>query len=169
MVPVGLAGLAISRPESGERACAASSMSPVITHGIYGRGLDQHRFAAERSQDVAIRRISGTRDRDPIAELEHRQGKRESKSSRRAGGDDDAFRRHGNAVESLGVVPRDALPQRTEDTERLRVAQRTRVALPGPQRLPPSAPGPPAGPPPCKSRARRPPRCAPPPPSRPSP
>ena len=58
MVPVGLAGLATSTPASGARACAARSMSPVIAQRVCRRGLDQHRLAAERGQDVAVRRIA---------------------------------------------------------------------------------------------------------------
>ena len=49
------------------------------------RGLDQHRLAAERLEDVAVRRIAGHRDRDAVAGLEQRE-EGEDEAGRRAGG-----------------------------------------------------------------------------------
>jgi len=55
------------------------------------RGLDRHRFAAERAQDMPVGRIARQRDRDPIAGLEQRE-ERQNESARRSRGDDDARR-----------------------------------------------------------------------------
>ena len=121
MVPVGLAGLATSTPASGFFACAARRLSPVMAKRVVGVGLDQHRLAAERRQDVAIRRIARIGDRHAVARLEHRQ-KRQDESGRRAGGHDHAVGAHRHAI-GLGIVPRDARAQR-RNAERLGVAQR---------------------------------------------
>jgi hypothetical protein len=85
--------------------------------GVAGfrRGLDQHRFAAKRGQDMAIRRIAGHRDRDPVARLEHCK-KGQDEGARRSGGDDNPFGIDGTAV-NFAVMPRDALAQR-RDPER---------------------------------------------------
>ena len=91
MVPVGLAGLATSTPLSGALRCAAISISGVIAQRVGRRGLDQHRLAAERREDMAIGRIARHRDRDAIARIEQRE-ERQDESGRRAGGDDDARR-----------------------------------------------------------------------------
>jgi hypothetical protein len=40
---------------------------------IFTRSFDQDRLAAERGENVPIRRITGHSDRHPIARLEHRQ------------------------------------------------------------------------------------------------
>ena len=63
------------------------------------RGLDQHRLAAERREDVAIGRIAGHRDRDAVAGLEQRE-EGQDEPGRRAGGDDDARRVDLDAVAS---------------------------------------------------------------------
>jgi hypothetical protein len=76
----------------------------------FARGLDQHRLAAERGEDMAIRRITGHRDRNAIARFEHRK-KAQDKCARRAGGDHDPRRIHRAAV-GLKVMPGDALAQR---------------------------------------------------------
>ena len=39
----------------------------------FARRLDQHRLAAERGQDVPVRRIAGHGHRDAVARLEHRE------------------------------------------------------------------------------------------------
>ena len=84
------------------------------------RGLDQHRLAAERLEDVAVRRIAGHRDRDAIAGLEQRQ-EGEDESGRRSGGRDHPRRLDGDAV-GLAVVARDARAQR-RDAERFGIGE----------------------------------------------
>ena len=76
----------------------------------FARRLDQHRLAAERGKDMAIRRITGDRHRDAIARLEHGK-KAQDECARRARGDHDPLRIDGAAV-GLAVVPGDALAQR---------------------------------------------------------
>ena len=90
MVPVGLAGLA---PAGRERycRCAASSASGVKRPARRGRGLDQHRLAAERGQNVPIRRIAGIGQRDPVARLEQGE-ERKNKAAGRTSGHHDARR-----------------------------------------------------------------------------
>ena len=160
-------GLPTSTPLSGVRRWASSSMSRRDRPARRRRGFDQHRLAAERLEDVAVRRIARHRDRDAIARLEQRQ-KGEDESGRRAGGDDHARGIDGNAV-GLVVVPRDARAQR-RNAERLGVAEPavSSAARAAVERAS-TAPTRPAGRPPCGSPGRRRPRCAPPPPSRPSP
>ena len=121
MVPVGLAGLATSTPASGFLAMRGAQA--FAGDGKAGRrvGLDQHRLAAERGEDVAIRRIAGIGDGDAVARLEHRQ-KRQDESGRRAGGHDHAVGAHRHAI-GFRIVPRDARPQR-RNAERLGIAQR---------------------------------------------
>ena len=72
-------------------------------------GLDQHRLAAERGEDMAVRRITGHRDRYPVAGLEHGE-KAQDESARRSRGDHDPFRIDVAAV-GLAVVPGDAPAQ----------------------------------------------------------
>ncbi len=74
------------------------------------RGLDQHRLAAERGQDVAIRRIAGHRHRDAVARLEHRE-KGQDERARRSRRDHDPLGIHGAAI-SLAVMPGDPRAQR---------------------------------------------------------
>src|SRR5215510_10025365 len=78
MVPVGLAGLATSTPLSGVRRWVAIRAST---------GIDQ-RLAAERREDMTVRRIARARDRDPVTRLEQRQ-KRQDEGRRGAGGHHD--------------------------------------------------------------------------------
>ena len=85
-----------------------------------GRGLDQHRLAAERLEDVPIRRIARHRDRDAVAGLEQRE-KGEDETGRRSRGRDHARRLDRDAI-GLGVVARDARAQR-RDAERLGVVE----------------------------------------------
>ena len=68
---------------------------------------------------MPVRRIAGTRDRDPVARLEQRE-ERQDEAGRRAGRHDDALGLDRDAVR-LGIVPRDARAQR-RDAERLGVA-----------------------------------------------
>ncbi len=84
-------------------------------------GLDQHRLAAERGEDVAIRRIAGIGQRDAIARLEQRE-ERQHKSARRAGGDDDARRIDLHGI-SVRIMPRDARAQ-SGNAERLGIGDR---------------------------------------------
>ncbi len=74
------------------------------------RGLDQHRLAAERGQDMPIRRIAGHRDRDAVARLEHRQ-KRQDEPAGRAGRDHDPLGIDRAAV-SIAIMPGDPRAQR---------------------------------------------------------
>ena len=166
IVPVGLAGLATSTPLSG--ACA------VRRHQRLGRdrparrraGLDRTGIAAERREDVAVGRIAGHRDRDPVAGLEQAE-KGEDEAARRAGGDDHPL---GIDIEPIGfrVVAGDARAQRRD-------ARAPRYSRAARGRAPPRAAAhgawparrPPAGRPPCGRRARPPPPGARPPPSRP--
>ena len=73
------------------------------------RGLDQHRLAAERGEDVAVRRIARHGHRDPIAGLEHRK-ERQDERARRARGDHDPRRIDMTAI-SIAVMSRDPFPQ----------------------------------------------------------
>src|SRR4029453_16439977 len=73
------------------------------TRGL--RGLDRHRLAAERAQDMPIGRISRQRDRDPIAGLEQCE-ERENECGRRSSGDDNAPGIDRHAV-GFVIVPRD--------------------------------------------------------------
>ena len=167
MVPVGLAGLATRMPASGRCACAARKLSPVIAQRAAAAGLDQHRLAAERGEDVPIGRITGVGDRDAVARLEQRK-KSQDEAGRRAGGDDDAIGLDADALD-LVVVTRDARPQRGE-CRALRCSRAGRRRAPrAPPRAPPRRAAPPAGRPPCERPGRPRPRCGPPPPSRPSP
>ena len=97
IVPVGLAGLATRTPESCLRLCSASSASGVSAQRVVAAGFDQHRLAAQRVQDMPVRRIARIGERDTVAGFEQRQ-KGQNKSGRRAGGDDDPRRIERNAV-----------------------------------------------------------------------
>ena len=92
----------------------------MIAQRVACVGLDQHRLAAERGEDVAIGRIAGQRDRDAVARLEQRE-ERQDEAGRRAGGDDDALGIDVDAVASA-IVPRDARAQR-RDAERSRYSR----------------------------------------------
>ena len=121
MVPVGLAGLATSTPASGFLRVRREQHVAGDRPARLRRGLDQHRLAAERREDVAVRRIARRRDGDAVAGLEHRQ-ERQDETRRRSGGDDTrsgANHRHRRSR----VVPRDARAQRP-DAERLGIAER---------------------------------------------
>ena len=89
---------------SGEQGLAGQGVAG------FGRGLDQHRFATKRGQDMAIGRIAGHRDRHPVARLEHRK-KGQDEGARRPRGDDNPFGIHGAAV-NFAVMPCDAFAQR---------------------------------------------------------
>ena len=65
--------LPTSTPLSGVRRCASSSMSGVIAQRVAAVVSISTGFAAERLEDVAVRRIAGHRDRDAVAGLEQRQ------------------------------------------------------------------------------------------------
>ena len=119
MVPVGLAGLATSTPLSGFCRCAAISASGDSTQRVVGRGLDQHRLAAERGQDVAVRRIAGIGERHPVAGLEQRQ-ERQDEAAGRTGGDHHAAGIEREAV-GVRIVAGDARAQRRH-AERLGIA-----------------------------------------------
>ncbi len=108
---------------AGERARAVcgdhigGGQRPAIAR----RNLDRHRLAAERREDVAVRRIARTGDGDPVARLEHGE-KGEHEARRGAGRDDDAAGIEVDAV-ALAVMGGDARAQR-RDAERLGVADR---------------------------------------------
>ena len=119
MVPVGLAGLATTTPCNGLRRCSAISDFADKRPARLRRRLDEHRFAAERGQNVPIRRIAGIGQRHPVARLEQRQ-KRQDEAAGRPGGHHHA-RRIENEIVSVVVVTRDSRPQR-RDAERLGVA-----------------------------------------------
>ena len=121
IVPVGLAGLATSTPL--QRRLAMRGQQRVAGQRVagVGVGLDLHRHAAERGEDVAIGRIARHRDRDAVAGLEHRQ-ERQHEGARGAGGDDDALGVDRTAI-GLVVVLGDPRPQR-RDAERRGIADR---------------------------------------------
>ena len=121
MVPVGLAGLATRSPASFCLRCSASTASGVTAQRVDVVGLDQHRLAAERLEDVAIGRIAGIGDADAVAGLEHRK-KSQDETRRRAGGDDHPRRIEIDII-GLAIMARDPRPQRA-DAERLGVAKR---------------------------------------------
>ena len=127
IVPVGLAGLPTRTPLSGALRWAASNASPVSAWRVSLGGLDQHRLAAERGQDVTVRRIAGHGNRDAVAGLEHRE-KGQDERAGRAGRDHDP---RGVDVTAIGiaVMPRDALAQRG-DAERRGVVDPTEVECP---------------------------------------
>ncbi len=77
-----------------------------------GRGLDQHRLATERGEDVPVRRIAGIGQRHPVARLEQRQ-KRQDEAAGGAGGHHHA-RRIEREIVGLGVVAGDSRPQARE-------------------------------------------------------
>src|SRR6188768_125128 len=78
IVPVGLAGLATTTPASGflmrRQELLAGEGPPRLRSG-----LDQHRLAAERLQNVAIRRVAGIGERDAVTGLE--QGEKREKEA----------------------------------------------------------------------------------------
>ena len=76
----------------------------------FARGLDQYRLAAERREDMTIRRITGHRDRDAIARLEQRE-ERQDEAAGRARRDHDPLGIHRAAI-GLAVMPGDARAQR---------------------------------------------------------
>jgi hypothetical protein len=78
--------------------------------------------SAASGEHVAVGRIAGACDRDPVARRKQRQ-ERQHETGRRAGGDDNPPRNDVDAV-PFGVVAGDALPQR-QIAERHRVAERT--------------------------------------------
>ena len=84
-----------------------------------GRDLDHHRLAAERGEDMPVRRIARARDRDAVARLEQRE-EREDESGRRAGRHHHALGLDRDAV-SIRVMPRDPVAQ-SRHAERRRVA-----------------------------------------------
>ena len=119
MVPVGLAGLANRSPASGFARWAAISACGVSAQRFCGRDLDRHRLAAERREDVAVGRIAGTGDGDPVARLEHgEEGEQEAR--RGAGRHHDAAGIDVDAV-ALAVVRGDAPAQR-RDAQRFGIA-----------------------------------------------
>ena len=119
MVPVGLAGLATTTP--------LQRLAPVLGDQRFRRQrparlrrcLDQHRLAAERGQNVPIRRIAGIGQRHPVARLEQRQ-ESQDESAGRAGRHHHACRIESEIV-SILVMARDPRPQR-RDAERFGVA-----------------------------------------------
>ncbi len=126
MVPVGLAGLA-------DQHALASGVAPVRVKQHVRRdrparrcrGFDQDRLAAERLEDVAIRRIAGHRDRDAIAGLEQRE-EGEDEAGRRPRGRDHARGLDCDAV-GFGVVARDARTQR-RNAERFGIGRAGRTS-----------------------------------------
>ena len=74
------------------------------------RGLDQHRLAAERGQDMAIGRIAGHGDRHPVARLEHRK-ERQDKTAGRACCDHDPLGVYRTAIR-IAVVSGDPRAKR---------------------------------------------------------
>ena len=119
IVPVGLAGLAITTPLSGVLRCAAISAFADSAQRVSRRRFDQHRLAAKRGQDVPVGRIAGIGQRHAVARFEQRQ-KRQDEAAGRAGRHHDA---RGIEVETVGfpIMTRDARPQR-RDAERLGIA-----------------------------------------------
>ena len=85
MVPVGLAGLADQHALERRAAMRVEQHVRRDRPARRRRGLDQHRLAAERLEDVPVRRIAGHRDRDAVARLEQRK-EGEDEAGRRAGG-----------------------------------------------------------------------------------
>jgi hypothetical protein len=86
--------------------------------------FDRHRLAAERRQNMPVRRIAGLGDRNAVAGFEHRK-EREHKCAGRTRRDDDARRIDVCAV-ALLIVTRDARPQR-RNAERFGVANSPNV------------------------------------------
>ena len=119
MVPVGLAGLATTTPASGFLRCSAISALADSAQRVSAGGLDQHRLAAERGEDVPVRRIAGIGQRHPVARLEQRK-ERQDEAARGAGGDHHA-RRVEREVVGLAVVAGDSRAQ-DWDAERLGIA-----------------------------------------------
>ena len=86
------------------------------------RGLDQHRLATQRREDMAVGRIAGHGHGNPVAGSEHRQ-KCQNEPARRAGGDHDPVGVDRTAV-SILIMPADSGPQRGN-------AERRRIIDPG--------------------------------------
>ena len=78
MVPVGLAGRHQDALEGRLAMGRQQRLAGESVPGL-GGGFDQNRLAAERGQDVTIRRIARHRDGHAIARLEHGQ-KREDEA-----------------------------------------------------------------------------------------
>ena len=90
---------------------------PVSAWRVSLRGLDQHRLAAERGQDVTVRRIARHGDRHAVARLEHRE-ERQDEAAGRAGRDDDprrvdvdSHRHRGNAARCARAARRCRAPR----------------------------------------------------------
>ena len=109
MVPVGFAGLPTSTPFNG--VCAMRRQQCLAGQRMPGFAccFDQHRLAAERGEDVAVRRIAGHGHRNAVAGLEHGK-ERQDERARRARGHHDP-RRIDVAAVSIAVMPRDPFPQ----------------------------------------------------------
>ena len=152
MVPVGLAGLATTTPASGVCAVRGDQRLGRQRPARLGGGLDQHRLAAERGEDVPVGRIAGIGQRHPVARLEQRQ-ERQDEAARGAGGDHHA-RRVEREVVGVGVMAGDSRPQATG----CRASRYSRCgharARPAPPQSRSPARAPPAGPPPCARRGR---------------
>ena len=165
MVPVGLAGLATTTPASGFLRCAAISALAVSAQRVSAAVVDQHRLAAERGEDVAVRRIAGIGQRHPVAGFEQRQ-ERQDEAAGGAGG-----HHHPAGIErqivGLAVMAGDARAQAWG----CRAIRYSRCgpwrARPAPPRSRSAAPAPPAGLPPYARRGALAPQRPPPPPSRP--
>ena len=95
-----------------QRCLAMRSQQGFAGQRVAGvaRGLDQHRLAAERGQDMAIGRIAGHGDRHPVARLEHRK-ERQDETAGRARRDHDPLGVYGTAI-SIAVVPGDPRAKR---------------------------------------------------------
>ena len=131
MVPVGLAGLATTRPL---RPCCRVQLGDLLDGGLEpglraGRDLDH--LAAQRGEHVAVAGVARPGHRDPVADLERRE-EREQEPAAAAGGHDDLVGVDVDAVRPL-VVAGDRLAQ-LEDPDRGRVAERV-GALQQPDRL----------------------------------
>ncbi len=109
MVPVGLAGTpdqhALERRLAmrGQQRLAGQRMARLV------RGLDQHRLAAERGENMTVRRITRHRHGDAVARLEHRQ-ESQNEPAGGAGGHHNSL---GADIAAIGIVimPRDARAQ----------------------------------------------------------
>ena len=86
--------------------------------------FDQHRLAAERAENMPIRRIAGIGQRHALARFEQRK-ERQNKTAGRAGGDHNA-RRIELKIVGVGVVASDARPQR-RNTQRLGIADASAI------------------------------------------
>ena len=119
MVPVGLAGLATTRPASGFFRCSAISALADSAQRVSAEVSISTGSQPSAREDMPVWRIAGIGQGHPVARLEQRQ-ERQHETARRTGGDHHARRVEREAV-GVAVMAGDSRPQ-AGDAERLGIA-----------------------------------------------